>query len=112
MSGGQYAFAAVPTHDDGLSAPPSVGANRRADHENAFAVGASIAAAKLAEARAKHAVSHHSQTNNDADAAVQKARDFIFDADDAPNSLAQLRASAMDVARAKSKVHEAGLGEG
>lgn len=103
---GEYSFAEVPTYDDGLAAPPSVGAKRREEKENAFAVGARIAAAKLAEARGKHALSFHSDNNNDAEAAVQKARDFIFDADDAPNSLAQLRASAMDVARAKAKVYE------
>ena len=105
---GEYAFADVPTHDDGLDAPPSVGANRREETANAFAVGASLAAAKLADARAKHAVSFHSANQNAADAAVQRARDFVFDADDAPNSLAQLRSSAMDVARAKAKVFEAG----
>ena len=104
--GGEYAFADVPTHDDGLDARPSVGANRRAETENAFAVGASIAAAKLADARAKHVSTFHSSINNEADAAVQKARDFIFDADDAPNSLAQLRASAVEVARAKSGAFE------
>lgn len=104
---GEYSFAEVPTYEDGLAAPPSVGANRREEKERALAVGAGIAAARLADARGKHALSFHSDGHNDAEAAVQKARDFIFDADDAPNSLAQLRASAMEVARARAKVHEA-----
>lgn len=126
---GAYAFAEVPTHEDGLAAPVGVGANRREETKSALAVGVSLAAARLAESRANHAVSFHNDDACAADLAVQKARDVVFDVDaaqsnarsnddgdgddvDAPDTknkrdfLSQVHASALEVARAKSKVYD------
>ena len=107
MATGQYLFAETPTHDDGLDTTPNVNPRAREETANAYALGASTAAAKLADSRAKHLLqSFESEKKNNADRALQRAREVVFDAHDAPTSLSSLRNSAMELARANSKVYE------
>jgi hypothetical protein len=63
-------FAAVPTLDDGLDTAISVGAKQREESANALAIGASAAAAKRSETRAKQALFASSQKHSLATQAV------------------------------------------
>ena len=103
---GTYAFADVPTHADGLARAPSSGSRRDAETASAVSVGKVLAAARAADGRVVNLTVVGSEAADDAARAMQRARDAVFEPDDAPASLAELRASAMDVARAKSRVFE------
>ena len=103
-------FADVPTLEDGLNTPISVGAKQREESANAFALGASAAAAKHSETRAKQALFASAQKHSLATQAQKQAREVVFNAEDAPNTLGALHASAIDVARANSARNEAGPG--